>query len=396
MDYIEGKDLAEYLDTTGKFSEQNAINLITKIGEALSYVHQQGFLHRDVKPANILLRKSDLSPILIDFGLAREYEPGNFRSMTNAKTECFAPIEQYQRNGNFGEWTDIYALAATLYNLVTGKLPLPSQFRSDALLISPQQHNPEISNRVNRAILKGMELEPENRPQSVKQWLESFKPQTSSISKTESITEIQPESTIIQNNFFLKRQQPDLLKTKNKIKESIANLKFTQDNFNPYAQLSDALKNKKWKDADNETIKIILDITKRKKYGSLRDKDIKNIPSRDILKLDLLWLEASNNKFGFSIQRYIWQKQLGLELKQEQFNNSENIRDFGNYVGWYLNDELLKNRDDYKFSLDAPLGHLPSLRFPCSEFAPNNGNWWQSWKRILKFFLIHTEKCLLN
>ena len=176
MEYVEGKDLAEYLDTKGRFDEQEAIDIISKVGNALSYVHQQGFLHRDIKPGNILLRKSDLSPVLIDFGLAREYTPGSLRSMTDAKTECYAPIEQYQRHGNFGAWTDVYALAATLYVLVTKQLPLPAQFRAYAPLPPPKQHNPDLSDRINAAILKGMELEPENRPQSVAEWLELLKP----------------------------------------------------------------------------------------------------------------------------------------------------------------------------------------------------------------------------
>ena len=174
MEYIAGGDLADYLVEHGKLTEDAAIVIITKVGKALSYVHQQGFLHRDIKPANILLRKSDLSPVLIDFGLAREYASGKKISMTNSKTEGYAPIEQYQRNGNFGAWTDVYALAATLYALLTGRSPIPSEFRKQVasnILIPPKQHNPEISDRNNEAILKGMELEPGDRPQSVLEWL---------------------------------------------------------------------------------------------------------------------------------------------------------------------------------------------------------------------------------
>ena len=171
MEYIEGDDLGVHLEKKGKFSEAEAVKIITKIGSALTYVHQQEFLHRDIKPANILLRKSDSSPVLIDFGLAREYTPGNFKTMTNALTECFAPPEQYERQGNFGAWTDVYALAATLYVLVTAKPPIPAQYRDYAPLKPPQEINPHLSNRINQAILKGMAVKLEERPQTIGQWL---------------------------------------------------------------------------------------------------------------------------------------------------------------------------------------------------------------------------------
>lgn len=176
MEYVEGKDLARYLDEEGKFDEPEAVEIITKVGNALSFVHQQELLHRDIKPANILLKNSDSSPVLIDFGLAREYTSGTIRSMTNSMTECYAPIEQYQAKGDFGAWTDVYALAATLYVLVTKEVPFPARFRVHAELPSPQQHNPDLSDRVSQAILKGMEIEPADRPQSVAEWLELLKP----------------------------------------------------------------------------------------------------------------------------------------------------------------------------------------------------------------------------
>ena len=176
MDFIEGENLASYLDRRDVLSETEAIKLISQVGNALSYIHQQGFLHRDIKPDNILLRSSDLSPVLIDFGLAREYTPGTIRSMTNAMTESFAPIEQYENRGDFGAWTDVYALAATLYVLVTKELPIPSRFRAHAELPPPKQHNSKISEKLNTAILKGMEFEPSVRPKSVKEWLEMLKP----------------------------------------------------------------------------------------------------------------------------------------------------------------------------------------------------------------------------
>jgi len=178
MEYIEGKDLAQHLDQGDKFREKRAVEIIIRVGEALNFVHQQGLLHRDIKPANILLRNSGSTPVLIDFGLAREYNanPDSIRSMTNFMTECFAPIEQYQRQGKFGAWTDVYALAATLYVLVTKEMPFPARFREHAELVPPQKHNSQLSDRLNKTILKGLELQPEDRPQTVKAWLKMLKP----------------------------------------------------------------------------------------------------------------------------------------------------------------------------------------------------------------------------
>ena len=384
MDYIEGRDLAQWLHTTKKFAESDAIEIIVKVGKALSYVHSKGFLHRDIKPANILLRTTNLSPVLIDFGLAREYS-SEIRSMTNAKTECFAPIEQYERNGNFGTWTDVYALAATLYVLVTEELPLPATYRKYAPLVPPKQFNADISDRVSEAILKGMELEPKNRPQSVEQWLKLLQPR-SPFERVKLANNTTSQLTTLQISTYSKEGEFNRLRAK--IKQRVVSL-----DVNNHSHRSDRLKhlleNQQWHQADRETIEIFLKLTKREKYGSLRDRDIANIPAIDLLKIDLLWLEASNNHFGIAIQREIWQSKLGLKLDSKEFRSSENLRDFGRLLGWYEDDELIKNRDRYQFSLAAPQGHLPSLRFPCSEFP--NVNWWQSWKRISSSFLLQTK-----
>ena len=180
------------------------------------------------------------------------------------------------------------------------------------------------------------------------------------------------------------------------IKERVDKLKLPNDNFDSYSKLRELLNNKEWEKADWETIQILLNLIKRENNSIIKEQDIQNIPCSDFLKIDLLWLEASNNKFGFSVQLFIWLKEIGSELEPKQLKNIKNIRKFGNFVGWYKDNELLKTRDNYTFSLDAPLGHLPSLRFPCSEFAENNTSWKQSWERIFTNFLIHTENCTIS
>lgn len=177
MEYIQGEDLSVYVNQRGKLSEVEALKYINQIGTALEYIHQRGMLHRDVKPNNIVLRENQQEAVLIDFGLAREFDLNQTGSMTNAMTEGYAPIEQYERRGKFGAYTDVYALAATLYTLLTGEAPLPSRFRITGIpLPSPQQRNSDISDRVNDAIIKGMELEPYERTQTVREWLDLVMP----------------------------------------------------------------------------------------------------------------------------------------------------------------------------------------------------------------------------
>ncbi len=116
MEYIDGVDLKTYVDQDGQLSEDEALLYINQIGQALECVHQQGFLHRDIKPHNILLRRGKQEAVLIDFGLARQFSTGEKSiSMTSDGTEGYAPIEQYRRKGNFGAYTDVYGLAATRF-----------------------------------------------------------------------------------------------------------------------------------------------------------------------------------------------------------------------------------------------------------------------------------------
>ncbi|OBQ34358.1 MAG: hypothetical protein AN487_18360 [Anabaena sp. CRKS33] len=181
MEYVKGKNLEQYLYANGVFSESAGLGIIKGIGEALSYIHSRNYLHRDIKPANILLREEDNKAILIDFGLAREVNFAELMSLTNAKTPVFAPPEQFENRSNFTPALDIYALAATLYVIIAVHeppfIPLPSPYLNAKIMLDmkmaiepPQKYNSAISQKVNDAILKGMELDYQNRPQSITEW----------------------------------------------------------------------------------------------------------------------------------------------------------------------------------------------------------------------------------
>ncbi|MBE9033707.1 serine/threonine-protein kinase [aff. Roholtiella sp. LEGE 12411] len=172
MEYIEGEDLGQRLRRMGVLSEAEALLYIRQIGDALTLVHSKGLLHRDLKPRNIMIRIDKVEAVLIDFGIAREFIPNVIQRHTAYRTPGFAPPEQYELEAPRGEYIDIYALAATLYNLLTAVVPTNADDRRQNIRLEPPQYfNPKISNRVNQAIMRGMDLESTYRPQSVQEWL---------------------------------------------------------------------------------------------------------------------------------------------------------------------------------------------------------------------------------
>ncbi|NER83604.1 MAG: serine/threonine protein kinase [Leptolyngbya sp. SIO1D8] len=171
MEYIDGTTLDKRAEK--QLPEAEALTYVRQIGAALTEVHRNGFLHRDVRPANIMVRRGKSEAVLIDFGLARAFDHDLTITRTREIATGFAPIELYSRHGDRGAYTDVYALAATLYELLTGVVPTNAADRKafNAKLSPPKDYNPRISDSVNKAILRGLTLEGENRPQMVDEWL---------------------------------------------------------------------------------------------------------------------------------------------------------------------------------------------------------------------------------
>lgn len=145
-----------------------------------------------------------------------------------------------------------------------------------------------------------------------------------------------------------------------------------------YSLLHKHLEKGEWKKADLETIQIILQVAEQPKEGWVKKFDI--FFSSDIHMLDQLWLTASEDKFGFSAQKDIW---LEVNRKLRGFN-AETFRNFGNRVGWYVGGRWIRHYEEMEFSLDAPKGHLPSLRFPRAE---DGANWFLIWRASLEGIL---------
>ena len=159
MDYIPGRSLEQIVFPHNALPEAEAVHYIRQIGSALALVHQKGLLHRDLKPENIILRQDTQQAVLIDFGIAREFVPGQTQAHTNLVTVGYAPVEQYMVKAKRTPATDIYGLAATLYALVTARVPVASIMRDRQPMPEPRVLNPRISPALNQAILRGMAMD---------------------------------------------------------------------------------------------------------------------------------------------------------------------------------------------------------------------------------------------
>lgn len=306
MEYIEGQDLG----SLGKLPESEALLYIRQIGEALTAVHKNGLLHRDVKPDNIMVRAGKSQAVLIDFGIAREFTPDVTQTHTALWTPFYASPEQYNPRARRGAYTDVYGLAATLYKLLTGQEPEAAISRvMGCPLAPPNQLNPIISNVVNQAILRGLELNPENRPQSVQEWLQ-----------------------------LLVRTPPadDL----------------SSERGMDYSRLRDLLAAGNWLGADHETADKMLAVMGKDFCFEVHTDNIEQFPHKDLRTIDRLWDKYSNGRFGFSIQKRIWQK-VGGSVDIETKNT------FDERVGWRVRGEWLMY-SEFTFSLHAPKGHLPA------------------------------------
>lgn len=175
MEYISGSTIAQVLKARGRYSYEEARDLIMEVLEGLNRIHSGNVIHRDIAPDNIMLTPGGQVK-LIDFGAARQVIADRSLNYSVILKPGYAPVEQYSTNGKQGPWTDIYAVGATFYRMITGKKPPVSLERmQEDKLVPPSRSGEEIPRYADQLILRAMEIRPEDRIQSAQEFLAALR-----------------------------------------------------------------------------------------------------------------------------------------------------------------------------------------------------------------------------
>ena len=179
MEYLEGEDLHHYAARHGRFTFDEAFDLLEPAMLTLDKVHKKGLIHRDICPSNIM-RLNDGRIKVLDFGAARPQSVNGELSLSILIKLGYSPIEQYSEHGAQGPWTDVYAMSATIYKLITGKTPPPAADRTCGRVLElPSALGAKITPAQEKALMRGLALHPADRTQTMAELAESLRAQKS-------------------------------------------------------------------------------------------------------------------------------------------------------------------------------------------------------------------------
>ena len=178
MEYLEGEDLRSHMVRKGKLPAKETFGLLKPVMEALSRVHEAGLVHRDISPDNIMLM-ADGRVKLMDFGAVRHVNhPDAQKALTQGTQaivkEGFAPLEQYSEKGSLGPWTDEYALCATVYYCLTGRVPesAPTRVLGEGTL--DWNKVPGLTAQQRQVLAKGMAIQAKDRYPSIRELMDAL------------------------------------------------------------------------------------------------------------------------------------------------------------------------------------------------------------------------------
>jgi eukaryotic-like serine/threonine-protein kinase len=325
MDFVKGENLYHLIQYQGILSEKFAIDYIKQIADALSICHQNGIIHRDAHPGNMILRENSNTVILIDFGLS-----GNVNSQSINREDLRTIDNLWVKYSN-------------------GKFGLSVQKRIYQGLGGTREYNSEIWYEFGEKVgwQKGG-------------WWLYYK----DITYIKAPEGLLPDWMLLLNNWshskilFSRVETCRLFPVQEKQQQNIPipqpvnqQVQLKSSCGMDYSKLHDLLKAGKWKEADEETYAVMSEVVSN--HDWLRVEDIDNFPCADLRTIDQLWVKYSNGRFGFSVQKRIYQ---GLGGTREY--NQEIWEKFGEKVGW-RNGRHWCYYSDITFAPDGnlPMGH---------------------------------------
>ncbi|MBD2424428.1 serine/threonine-protein kinase [Phormidium sp. FACHB-1136] len=331
QDFIEGRTLRDELQSVNRLPENEVITLLHQGLTVLSYVHQQGVIHRDIKPEN-LIRRQDGVLCLIDFGIVKEFSAQQLGLMAQPQsrlmattvsigTEGYTPFEQIR--GKPCPASDVYALGMVAIEALTGRYACDLDFDPNTLDVVWRKGvkvSDALANVLNNMVCGRYG----RRYASGKDALQAL------------------EKVLVP--FVVGRAVADLDDLRS-------------DKGINYTRLRNLLKVGKWRAADKETYEVMIRAVGKKSGEWFTRDELLNFPCTDLRTIDGLWMQYSQGKFGFSVQKQIYVKS-GAELNGK-YPGDQVWHEFCNRVGWRKGDSYLHYEDLKANPYFSPIGEFP-------------------------------------
>ncbi|MEG4445494.1 serine/threonine-protein kinase [Microcoleus sp. AT9_B5] len=318
QEFIDGENLAEALESKGYFSETQIRDLLNNLLPVFEFIHSRQVIHRDIKPENIILRQ-DRQLVLVDFGAAK-YATQTALAVTGTRIGTAGYTAPEQANGKAIHASDIYSLGVTCLCLLTQVEPIDLFDDSEFEWVWREHLKTSVSSELGQILDKMIQPAIKKRYQFATEVLQDLASQSPQLS-----AQTPPPAT-----------PPDSLTSARGV---------------DYTRLRDLLAAGKWKEADQETIKVMLKVARREKEDYFDTGSIDNFPCDDLRTIDQLWVKYSQGRFGFSVQKKIW-----LEVGGKVDWDTE--KKLGDRVGWRKGGSWLDTKN-LTYNKQAPEGHLP-------------------------------------
>lgn len=355
QEYIAGQNLEQELKSQGNFNQDKIRALLSDLLPVLDFIHQRQVIHRDIKPENIIRRAQDNKLVLVDFGAAKAVTPVN-RSVTGTMIGSAEYVAPEQMNGKAVNASDLYSLGVTCLYLLTGISPFDlfdvgehEWIWRDYLV--DNSASDDLGNILDKLVIFGTK----RRYQSVEEVLADL-----------GVSSNPPRVTTIQSS----SQPPVSL-------SPIPSLEFLEQKRQTslFTQLETYLKKGQWREADEETTRLMLLIA-----GRLDVESIQQFPCEEFRTIDKLWVDYSKGKFGFSVQKKVWIACGGVPGKYDY----KVYYKFAEQVGWRRrrSGDWLRY-DGLTFLLEGSNpAHLPAF---CWRFGGHTGGSGFLWQGVVLF-----------